>query len=68
MPGLVIIGEIADSKYLFKSSGALQGMKVLFAGSESLQDKARNAIADFGGTPIIMPMIKLQPLDESNEK
>lgn len=67
MPGIVIIGEVADSKYLFKNHGALNGMRILFTGSEALQEKVKNIIEDFGGIPILMPMIKLKLLEGIEE-
>ena len=63
MPGIIITGDIADSRFLYKKHGALSGMRILFTGSEALQDKAVRMIRDFGGIPICMPMIKLEGLN-----
>ena len=62
-PGIIITGDIADSRFLYKAHGLLSGIRILFTGSEALKDKAVRAIRDFGGTPICMPMIKLERLD-----
>ena len=71
MPGIIIAGDIADSRFLYKKHGILSGMRILFTGSEALQDKAVRTIRDFDGIPICMPMIKLErlngvPLSEIN--
>jgi hypothetical protein len=68
MPGIIIAGNVADSRFLFKEHGALNGMRVLFTGSEALSDKAVREIRDFGGIPICMPMIKLERVVEAGEK
>ena len=60
MPGIIIAGDIADSRFLYKSHGVLGGMRILFTGSEALQDKAVRAIRDLDGIPICMSMIKLE--------
>jgi len=61
-PGIIITGNIADSRFLYKQHGILSGMRILFTGSETLQDKAIRAIRDFDGIPICRPMIKLERL------
>jgi uroporphyrinogen III methyltransferase / synthase len=68
MPGIIIVGNIADSRFLFKEHGALNGMRVLFTGSEALSEKAVREIRDFGGIPICMPMIKLEKIAGGREK
>jgi len=68
MPGIIIVGNVADSRFLFKEHGALSGMRVLFTGSEALSKKAVREIRGFGGIPICMPMIKLEKIAEAGEK
>jgi uroporphyrinogen III methyltransferase / synthase len=63
MPGIIITGNIAESRFLYKEHGILNGMRILFTGSEALQDKAVREIRNFGGVPICKPMIKLKRLD-----
>ncbi|MBU8901788.1 MAG: uroporphyrinogen-III C-methyltransferase, partial [Victivallales bacterium] len=63
MPGIIITGNIADSRFLYKKHGILSNIRVLFTGSEALKDKAVREIRDFGGIPICMPMIEIQRLD-----
>jgi len=60
MPGIIIAGDIADRRFLYKGHGALNDMRVLFTGSEALLDKTVRMIHDFGGIPICRPMIKLE--------
>ena len=59
-PGIFIVGENANPKYVLKKNGALAGKKILLTCSESIMDKAADEIYDFGGIPIRMPMIKLE--------
>ncbi|MFZ2656215.1 MAG: uroporphyrinogen-III C-methyltransferase [Victivallales bacterium] len=59
-PGIFIIGENADPKYLLKKNGALQGKKILLTCSDAIMDKAVNKIRDMGGIPIKMPLIRLE--------
>ncbi len=68
MPGIIIVGNIADSRFLFKEHGALSGMRILFTGSEALSNKAIREISDFGGIPICMPMIKLKRVAEAGDE
>jgi uroporphyrinogen III methyltransferase/synthase len=58
-PGIFIVGENANQKYVLKKNGALAGMKVLLTCSEAIMDKAVDKIRDLGGISIRMPMIKL---------
>jgi uroporphyrinogen III methyltransferase/synthase len=58
LPGLFIVGEIA--RYGFdRSLGALGGQRVLLTCSESLMAQAVQAVHDFGGRPVVRPLIKL---------
>jgi uroporphyrinogen III methyltransferase/synthase len=59
-PGLVIIGAAAGTTYR-RDTGALQGQRVLVTCSEALLEKAAVRITDFGGFPILRPLIKLEP-------
>ena len=61
LPGIIITGKTADTKYLYRQHGALAGQKILFTGSRYLADKATTEITNFDGSPIIMPMIELSP-------
>ncbi len=61
LPGLVIVGEPADGKYLYKRFGALAGKRVLLVCSETVMAKAARAVEDFAGTPVELPMAKLIP-------
>lgn len=68
MPGIVIVGNVADGRFLFREHGALNGMRVLFTGSETLSEKATREIRDFGGIPICMPMINLERVADIDKK
>ncbi len=58
LPGLFIVGEIAH--YGFNQSlGALGGQRVLLTCSEALMDQAVQAVHDFGGRPVVRPLIQL---------
>jgi uroporphyrinogen-III synthase len=57
--GLFIVGEIA--RYGFDHTlGALGGQRVLLTCSEALMDQAVQAVHDFGGRPVVRPLIKLE--------
>jgi len=59
-PGLVIIGAAAGTAYR-RDIGALEGQRVLVTCSEALLEKAALRITDFGGLPLLRPLIKLTP-------
>lgn len=59
-PGLVIIGSAAATTYR-RDIGALSGQRVLVTCSEALLEKAAVRITDFGGFPVLRPLIKLVP-------
>jgi hydroxymethylbilane synthase len=67
LPGIVIAGAAADGKFLFPKHGALGGMRVLFAGSAALSEKAKTAILNFDGRPALRPMIELIPAANAPE-
>lgn len=58
LPGTLIIGEAAGRHYR-TDWGALQGRRILLTCSQSLQDKAAGLVNDFGGVPVIRPLIRL---------
>ncbi len=68
LPGIIITGQTADAKYLYRQHGALAGQKILFTGSRYLTAKATAEITNFDGMPIIMPMIELIPANDITEK
>lgn len=58
LPGLFIVGEIA--RYGFNQTlGVLGGQRVLLTCSEALMDQAVQAVHDFGGKPVVRPLIEL---------
>jgi uroporphyrinogen-III synthase len=67
LPGIVIAGVAADGRFLFPKHGALGGMRVLFAGSAALSEKAKTAILNFDGHPVLRPMIELVPAANAPE-
>lgn len=64
-PGIFIVGENANPKYVLKRNGALSGRKILLTCSSSIMDKAVDKVRDLGGIPIRMPMIKLETAQAS---
>ena len=58
--GLVIIGAAAGTAFR-RDTGALQGQRVLVTCSEALLEKAALRITDFGGYPLLRPLIRLVP-------
>jgi uroporphyrinogen III methyltransferase/synthase len=64
MPGIIIVGPIADSKFLYTRHGALAGKKVLITVSEALQEKTATYIHNFDGIAIPFPLIKLKAIDD----
>ena len=59
LPGLLIVGEIA--RYGFdRSLGALGGQRVLLTCSEALMAQAVQSVHDFGGRPVVRPLIRLE--------
>ncbi|MFA7369481.1 MAG: uroporphyrinogen-III synthase, partial [Kiritimatiellales bacterium] len=66
LPGLFIVGEIA--RYGFdRSLGALGGQRVLLTCSDALMEKAVQAVNDFGGRPVVRPLIRLELAPEATE-
>ena len=57
--GLFIVGEIA--RYGFDQTlGALGGKRILLTCSEALMPQAVQAVHDFGGRPVVRPLIELR--------
>lgn len=54
-PGLVIVGPAAQTT--FPALGPLAGRRVWVTGSPSVAEKAREAVLDLGGAPIVRPLI-----------
>lgn len=61
LPGLVLIGETADAKFVYRAHGALRGKRVWLTCSRDVQPRAAQAILDFGGVPVQQPLIELIP-------
>ena len=61
LPGLVLIGDAADSKFLYRAHGALRGKRVWLTCSRDVQPRAAQAVLDFGGVPVQQPLIELAP-------
>ncbi len=66
LPGLVLIGETAHEKFLYRSHGALRGKRVWLTCSAAIQERAAQAVLDFGGVPIQQPLIELVPTIKKN--
>lgn len=60
-PGLILIGPAADGKFLHQWHGALRGMRVWLTCSAAIQERAAQAVLDFGGIPVRNPLIELVP-------
>ena len=60
-PGILLVGENANSEHLFRNNGALNGDKVLVTCSDTLMDAAVREVRDHGGVPVCRPMMKLIP-------
>lgn len=58
-PGLALIGETANEKFLYRSHGALRGKRVWLTCSAAIQERAAQAVFDFGGVPVQQPLIEL---------
>lgn len=59
-PGLVLVGGFSSHSY-HPEWGALMGRRVLLPCSEALQRRAADAVRDFGGIPIVLPLIRTIP-------
>ena len=65
-PGLLVIGAAAARLYR-RDTGALRGCRVLITCSEALLEKAALRVSDFGGVPLLRPLIRLTPCAEAGE-
>jgi uroporphyrinogen III methyltransferase/synthase len=63
-PGLLVIGAAAAGAFR-RDTGALRGCRVLVTCSELLLEKAALRIVDFGGVPLLRPLIRLTPRREA---
>ena len=61
-PGLALIGETANEKFLYRSHGALRGKRIWLTCSAAIQERAAQAVLDFGGVPVQQPLIELIPV------
>lgn len=61
LPGLVLIGETADLKFLYRAHGALRGKRIWLTCSRDVQPRAAQAVLNFGGVPVQQPLIELIP-------
>jgi len=60
-PGLALIGETANEKFLYRSHGALRGKRIWLTCSAAIQERAAQAVLDFDGVPVQQPLIELVP-------
>ncbi len=61
-PGIFIVGENADSKFILRRNGALQGKRVLLTCSDAIMEKAIDKVRELGGIPVKFPLIELKPV------
>jgi uroporphyrinogen III methyltransferase/synthase len=60
-PGLILIGPAAHEKFRSRAHGALRGKKIWLTCSDEVQERAAQAVRDFGGVPVQQPLIELVP-------
>jgi len=65
-PGLLVIGAAAGTAY--PSAGALRGRRVLLTCSEAIMEKAVRRVVDFGGVPVVRPLIRLVETGEAADQ
>lgn len=65
-PGLLVIGAAAAGLYR-RDTGALCGCRVLVTCSDALLEKTALRVTDFGGVPLLRPLIRLTPHREAEE-
>ena len=68
LPGIIIVGPIANEKFIFKQHGALGGKRILCTFSKTLQEKAIASILNYGGIPVACPLIGLQAVDNIEQQ
>lgn len=61
-PGLLVIGSVATGAFR-RDTGALRGCRVLVTCSDALLEKAAMRVIDFGGFPLLRPLIRLTPCE-----
>jgi len=64
LPGTLIVGDAAGYSYR-TDCGPLQGRRILLTCSQALMDKAVGLVSDFGGIPVVRPLIKLVTTTEA---
>lgn len=62
-PGLLIVGSVADEKFLYQQNAPIAGEKILVTCSENLQEKACCEVRKYGGKAIPLPLIKFKPVE-----
>jgi len=62
--GIIIVGVAASGRY-HPEWGALQGSRILLPGTDAIQKKSVDAVRDFGGVPIPLPLIQSVPNPDS---
>ncbi len=65
-PGLLLVGEFADKAHRIMPHGPLAGMRVALAVSTAISDTAARAVRRFMGTPVLLPMISLEPCHDAD--
>ena len=65
-PGLLVIGAAAAGAFR-RDTGALRGCRVLVTCSDALLEKAAERVSDFGGRPLLRPLIRLAPCVEAEK-
>ncbi len=57
-PGIILVGAL--TQHSFPSLGALRGKRIWITGSSRLAEKARIAVTDLGGIPIVKPLVRFE--------
>ncbi len=58
-PGLLLFGNFTTQE--FPLNGAFAGRKVWITGSDNVAQKARRAVVDHGGIPVVQSLIRFEP-------
>lgn len=59
LPGLLVVGGIADPAWRFPVAGPYAGRRILLTASADVLPRAHQAVLDYGGQPIDFPLIAL---------
>ena len=59
-PGLLLFGEAAA--HAFPALGPLAGRRIWITGSTEVAEKARRVVVDFGGIPVVRPLIRFEAM------